>query len=87
MNQVIIYSRRDCCHSQSAKRLFNMIRVDYCDIDIDTEPGKNAEMKRKSGSDQAPQIFIGRRHFGSYIDLVEYLKIKTALKNFEDCAI
>lgn len=87
MNQVIIYSRRDCCHSQSAKRLFKVIRVDYCDIDIDKEPGKNAEMKLRSGSDQVPQIYIGRRYIGGYVDLLEYLKVKAALKSFEDLVI
>jgi glutaredoxin 3 len=67
---VLIYLTASCPFCQSAERLLAQKGVtDVERVRVDLEPGRRAEMMRKSGRRTVPQIWIGDRHVGGCDDL------------------
>lgn len=70
MPQVIIYSSLFCPYCHRAKALLKHKGVNFEEIDVDTQPGKRAEMTaRANGGYTVPQIFIGNTHVGGCDEL------------------
>lgn len=71
MARVEIYSTAVCPYCVAAKNFLKVKGYDYSETRIDREPGKMAEMLRRSdGRRTVPQIFVNGVHVGGYDDLV-----------------
>jgi glutaredoxin 3 len=64
-----MYATAACPFCQSAERLLVAKGVTIEKLRVDLEPGRRAEMMRKSGRRTVPQIWIGERHIGGCDDL------------------
>ena len=70
MKKVVIYTGPICNFCSAAKHLLSKKKVNYEEIDIGDNPEKREEMLRKSnGMKTVPQIFIGEKHVGGYVEL------------------
>ena len=70
MKKVVIYTSPICNYCSAAKHLLSKKKVRYEEIDIGNDPKKREEMLTKSnGAKTVPQIFIGEKHVGGYVDL------------------
>jgi glutaredoxin 3 len=72
MVPVEIYTKFGCPYCARALRLLEEKGVDYEEFEINSMPGKRAEMlERAPGRTTVPQIFIAGRHVGGSDDLAE----------------
>ena len=70
MKKVVIYTGPMCNFCSAAKHLLNKKNVSYEEIDIGYDDKKREEMLKKSnGAKTIPQIFIGEKHVGGYVEL------------------
>ena len=70
MAHVTMYLTAACPFCQSAERLLERKgATDVEKIRVDLQPGRRAEMTKKSGRRTVPQIWIGSRHVGGCDDL------------------
>ena len=66
---VTLYTTGWCPYCSRARALLKRKGVAFEDIDVDSVPGKRAEMQSRSGRTSVPQIFIGDQHVGGCDDL------------------
>jgi glutaredoxin 3 len=72
MASVEIYTKFGCPYCARAMRLLDEKGVRYDEYEINSTPGKRAEMlERAPGRTTVPQIFIDGRHIGGSDDLAE----------------
>ena len=64
-----MYATAACPFCQSAERLLVAKGVTIEKLRVDLEPGRRAEMMRKTGRRTVPQIWIGERHIGGCDEL------------------
>ena len=70
MKKVLIYTGPMCNFCSAAKHLLNKKKISYEEIDIGYDDKKREEMLKKSnGAKTIPQIFIGEKHIGGYVEL------------------
>ena len=70
MKKVVIYTGPLCNFCSAAKHLLNKKKINYEEIDIGYDDKKKEEMLKKSnGARTIPQIFIGEKHIGGYVEL------------------
>jgi len=70
MKKVIIYTGPICNFCSAAKHLLSKKKISYEEIDIGNNDKKREEMLKKSnGAKTVPQIFIGEKHIGGYVEL------------------
>ena len=70
MKKVTIYTGPMCNYCSAAKHLLNKKKINYEEIDIGYDEKKREEMLKKSnGAKTIPQIFIGEKHIGGYVEL------------------
>lgn len=70
MKAVEIYTTPICGYCAAAKRLLVQKGVKFTEIDVMRDPGRRAEMqKRSNGGRTVPQIFIGGEHIGGCDDM------------------
>ena len=70
MKKVIIYTGPLCNFCSAAKHLLSKKKISYEEIDIGNDDKKREEMLKKSnGAKTVPQIFIGEKHIGGYVEL------------------
>ena len=70
MKKVIIYTGPICNFCSAAKHLLSKKKISYEEIDIGSDDKKREEMLKKSnGAKTVPQIFIGEKHIGGYVEL------------------
>ena len=70
MKKVTIYTGPMCNYCSAAKHLLNKKKINYEEIDIGYDDNKREEMLKKSnGAKTIPQIFIGEKHVGGYVEL------------------
>ena len=70
MKKVVIYTDPLCNFCSAAKHLLNKKKINYEEIDIGYDDKKKEEMLKKSnGARTIPQIFIGEKHIGGYVEL------------------
>lgn len=66
-----MYSTRLCPYCRMAEALLARKGVQARKIMVDEEPAQRDEMLRRTGRKSVPQIYIGERHVGGYIELAE----------------
>jgi glutaredoxin 3 len=66
---VVMYTTNWCPYCERARRLLATKNVTIEEIDVESAPGKRAEMQARSGRRSVPQIFIGDHHVGGSDDL------------------
>jgi glutaredoxin 3 len=66
---VVMYTTNWCPYCERARRLLATKTVPIAEIDVESAPGKRAEMQTRSGRRSVPQIFIGDHHVGGSDDL------------------
>ncbi len=72
MSVIEIYSRPACGYCELAKELLRRRRLEYAEYDVTADRSRLAEMLDRSGGHMSlPQIFIGGRHVGGYMELAE----------------
>ena len=70
MQKVVIYTGPICNYCSAAKHLLSKKKIRYEEIDVVNDPEKRDEMLKKSnGMRTVPQIFIGEKHIGGYVEL------------------
>jgi len=70
MKKVVIYTGPMCNYCSAAKHLLNKKKINFEEIDIGYDDEKREEMLKKSnGARTIPQIFIGEKHVGGYVEL------------------
>ena len=70
MTSVEIYTRKYCSYCHFAKQLLSRKGVRFHEIDVTGDKAMRNEMvKRASGRDTLPQIFIGATHIGGCDEL------------------
>ena len=70
MKKVTIYTGPICNFCSAAKHLLSKKKISYEEIDIGNDDKKREEMLKKSnGAKTVPQIFIGEKHIGGYVEL------------------
>ncbi len=70
MKKVVIYTGPICNFCSAAKHLLSKKKIRYEEIDISNDVEKKNEMLKKSnGAKTVPQIFIGEKHIGGYVEL------------------
>ena len=70
MKKVVIYTGPMCNYCSAAKHLLNKKKINYEEIDIGYDDKKREEMlKKTNGAKTIPQIFIGEKHIGGYVEL------------------
>jgi len=70
MKKVVIYTGPICNFCSAAKHLLSKKKIRYEEIDIGNDVKKRDEMLKKSnGAKTVPQIFIGKKHVGGYVEL------------------
>ena len=70
MKKVVIYTGPLCNFCSAAKHLLNKKKINYEEIDIGYDDKRREEMLKKSnGARTIPQIFIGEKHVGGYVEL------------------
>ncbi|MCP3979597.1 MAG: glutaredoxin [bacterium] len=69
MPQVEIYTKPWCGYCFRAKKIFDEMGVEYEEIDLRSEPAREAEMIRRSRRLTVPQIFVDGRHLGDSMEL------------------
>ena len=70
MKKVIIYTGDLCIHCDWAIDLLNKKKINFEEIDIGYDDKKREEMlKKTNGAKTIPQIFIGEKHIGGYVEL------------------
>ena len=70
MKKVTIYTGPICNFCSAAKHLLSKKKISYEEIDIGNDDKKREEMLKKSnGAKTVPQIFIGEKHVGGYVEL------------------
>jgi len=70
MKKVTIYTGPICNFCSAAKHLLSKKKISYEEINIGNDDKKREEMLKKSnGTKTVPQIFIGEKHIGGYVEL------------------
>ena len=70
MKNVTVYMGPMCAFCDAAKRLLTKKNIPYKEINIALDENKREEMLKKSnGARTVPQIFIGEKHVGGYVEL------------------
>jgi glutaredoxin 3 len=67
--KVRMYCTRVCIYCRMAGRLFGKKGIEIERIQVDDRPERRREMVQMTGRTSVPQIFIGDRHVGGYLEL------------------
>jgi glutaredoxin 3 len=69
MQPVRIYTTVTCGYCHAAKRFLADQRVPFEELDVSDDDARRAWLVETTGQRTVPQIFIGDRSIGGYIDL------------------
>ena len=70
MKKVVIYTGNLCIHCDWAIDLLNQKNIKFTEYNVAKDLEKREEMLKKSnGARTIPQIFIGEKHVGGYVEL------------------
>lgn len=71
MTSIKIYTKNYCGFCFAAKNLLTKHGLDYEEIEVTHDAGKEKEMRELSGRRTVPQIFIDGKSIGGYDELLE----------------
>lgn len=70
MANIVIYTKDYCPYCVKAKKLLEIKKQDFDEIDVTNDTSLQEEMVKKSGGRKTvPQIFINDKHIGGCDDL------------------
>lgn len=69
MKRVEIYTKDHCPYCHRAKDLLESKNVPFVEYDVTDDPAKEQEMRRRSGRQTVPEIFIDDTLIGGCDDL------------------
>lgn len=69
MKNVEIYTKSYCPYCRRAKELLQRKGVEFTEYDVTADPGKEAEMRTRSGRSSVPEIFADGELIGGCDDL------------------
>ena len=67
--KIEVYIKDWCGYSMGAKALLESKSVSYEEIDVTSDPVREAEMIARAGRHTVPQVFIDGRHIGGFDEL------------------
>ena len=71
MKKVEIYTKGYCPYCKRAKELLHIKGVEFTEFDVTADPAKEQEMRRRSGRDTVPEIFVDGDLLGGCDDLFD----------------
>jgi len=71
MKKVEIYTKSYCPYCSRAKELLRIKGVDFIEYDVTSDPAGEQEMRRRSGRETVPEIFVDDRLLGGCDELFE----------------
>ncbi len=71
MKNVEIYTKSYCSYCHRAKELLRLKGVEFTEYDVTNDPGREQEMRRRSGRTTVPEIFIEGELVGGCTDLFD----------------
>lgn len=71
MKKVEIYTKSYCPYCKRAKELLRIKGVEFTEYDVTTDLVKEQEMRRRSGRDTVPEIFVDGKLLGGCDDLFD----------------
>jgi glutaredoxin 3 len=74
MKEVTIYTTKVCPYCIRALRLLSRKEIPYKNIDVNKNQELFEKIKKKTGSDTVPQIFIGEEFIGGYDEMKQLKK-------------
>lgn len=81
MVKVKIYTTTVCPYCNSAKNLFKNLKVDYDEINLDSDPDLRAKLSMENnGWRTVPMIFINDKFIGGFDDTNKLYKDGSLLK-------
>lgn len=69
MTNITIYTRDQCAFCVNAKHLLKSHGVDFAEVDITGDALLSQEMVERSGQRTVPQIFVGDKPIGGFVEL------------------
>jgi glutaredoxin 3 len=69
VTDVTVYTTDWCPYCDRAKSLLNARNVPYREINLDNEPGFRSKLQQIAGRSTVPQIFIGGKPVGGFMEL------------------
>lgn len=69
MKQVEIYTKDYCSYCHRAKNLLRNKNIPFTEYDVTRDPGKEQEMRDRSGRRTVPEIFVSGQLIGGCDDL------------------
>lgn len=69
MSRIKVYTSFCCPYCVRAVDLLKAKGAEIEEIDVTMKPDVRAQMREATGSNKVPQIFIGERHIGGYMEL------------------
>lgn len=71
MKKVEIYTKSYCPYCSRAKELLRIKGVEFVEYDVTSDPTGEQEMRRRSGRETVPEIFVDDRLLGGCDELFE----------------
>ncbi|CAB3976501.1 glutaredoxin domain-containing protein [Candidatus Azoamicus ciliaticola] len=71
---ILIYTTQTCTYCNLAKNLLKEKKLQFTEINIETDLNIFKELIKKTSHKTVPQIFINEKFIGGYTELYEYLK-------------
>ncbi len=69
MKKIEIYTKSYCPYCHRAKKLLQSKNATFIEYDLTVDPGKEQEMRERSGRTTVPEIFVDDRLIGGCDDL------------------
>jgi len=69
MNEVTLYTTKFCPYCIRALRMLSKKGVPYKNIDVNKNQELYKKIKKETGSNTVPQIFIGEKFIGGYDEM------------------
>lgn len=71
---ILIYTTQTCTYCNLAKNLLKEKKIQFTEINIETDLNIFKELIKKTNHKTVPQIFINEKFIGGYTELCEHLK-------------
>ncbi len=72
--KILIYTTQTCIYCNLAKNLLKEKKIQFTEINIESDLNILKELIKKTNHKTIPQIFINEKFIGGYTELCEYLK-------------
>jgi glutaredoxin 3 len=71
MSDITVYTTNWCGYCERAKALLKARGLEYSEVNLDDDPGFRGKLLDLTGRMTVPQIFIGDRPIGGFMELRE----------------